>query len=497
MGAYFRLSNLRQGIVWEAEAITLSILSGYRAYEARALIGDKTMSFQELNQQLQTPSRGTRAGGVLHGLKDWPLYGPVNYLLIFFWGELVGFGIDRVRMVPAILGLLSIFASYFLGWQLWRSHYPAAISAAFLAISPLSVHFSREIRECSLSILLTLLTCGIFIRALRTGKRVDWLFYSLIIAIDCYSSFILAALVIANGVFALIYEKPWKSSPALKSLIVASIGGIAMAAPRIYDFLSQYHHAISIVSWLKAPVDTSWLLTGWLRNFSAIFLYVQDGTYEWALKPVLAVPICWLFLVMMIISAIIMWRKDRKCLIYLALLCSITLLSTYVPDLVFGGRRSLYSRYILFLPLATLYLLSFGVWQSFCCRKNWQRYAICGIVALILMTETYFCLWDIAQPERNFLEQLKPISEIVNSDPQLLVTMEGSHSTNLAQILGLSHSIKGSTRVLYLSSPQLSPLPEGCRTFFIFHPPPELLESAAKAGFQASCPVKDLYKMQK
>lgn len=124
--------------------------------------------------------------------------GPREALFIYFQGLFVWLGKTfniaalnftalSLRIAPAVIGTLTVWAIYLFGKELSESKAVGLISAAALAFSAWHIQFSRNGFR---AIMLPLLLCLIFyffIRAYRSSKRADYLWFGAFLALGFYT----------------------------------------------------------------------------------------------------------------------------------------------------------------------------------------------------------------------------------------------------------------------------------------------------------------------
>jgi mannosyltransferase len=109
-----------------------------------------------------------------------------------------------LRAIPALSGVLCVVALYALGKRLLGQQ--VAIVAAFLlAISPLSLWFSRDARGYMPMTMFGLLAAYFMVRALADNRPVSWAGYVILAACGAYTHSFGVLVIGAVNLFALIY----------------------------------------------------------------------------------------------------------------------------------------------------------------------------------------------------------------------------------------------------------------------------------------------------
>jgi uncharacterized membrane protein len=104
------------------------------------------------------------------------LHMPLYYLIIRFWTAVFGVSETSLRFPSLLFGVGSIVALAYLGTRLYDVRV-GALSASFLAVSSFHIYHSQEARMYTLTMLLTLVSFALLLRAAESGTRRDWAGY--------------------------------------------------------------------------------------------------------------------------------------------------------------------------------------------------------------------------------------------------------------------------------------------------------------------------------
>ena len=163
--------------------------------------------------------------------------------------QLFGVGVTQMRVVSALVGVLTVGAFYFLA----RDHYGrrAALAAtALLATARWHVTFSRIVYELIMQPLVMVLLAFFLLRALRTGKRWQWALAGVMLALgmNTYTAFrVVPFIVAAFLVFWVVREWIVGRSSTLAPARVQVYGGVPPAAQRPAEDGSDIRCASSAV----------------------------------------------------------------------------------------------------------------------------------------------------------------------------------------------------------------------------------------------------------
>lgn len=154
-----------------------------------------------------------------------------TYLIALMF-KLAGVGVTQMRLVSAIVATATLLAFYFLARELfdWRIALP---TTALFAVSRWHLTFSRIVYELIMVPLVESLLFLFLIRAVRYGRRRDWSWTGLMLALgmNTYTAFRVVPFVV--GIFLLYWLLThWRQWRALiEGGLIMAAGGIVGAAP--------------------------------------------------------------------------------------------------------------------------------------------------------------------------------------------------------------------------------------------------------------------------
>ncbi|MDE2898172.1 MAG: glycosyltransferase family 39 protein [Chloroflexota bacterium] len=129
---------------------------------------------------------------------------PLYYVALHYWTTWFGEQEPIVRWLSVPFGVLLIPATYQLA-RLYLRPWPAVFAAGVVAVSPMLVFFSREARMYAAAALFGTLALWLFERAMRRGRRRDWVWLALTIVIGAYVDYTAALAVVAMNL-----TLPWR-----------------------------------------------------------------------------------------------------------------------------------------------------------------------------------------------------------------------------------------------------------------------------------------------
>ncbi|MEG4902543.1 MULTISPECIES: glycosyltransferase family 39 protein [unclassified Microcoleus] len=151
-----RFANLDSKPLWTDEFSTLVFSLGN---SFRGVPIDRAIDLSTLLQPLQLRPDADTAD-VLRNLLLESNHPPVYFMLAHWWMRLFGPTEDTLvwigRALPALLGVISVPAIYFLGKFAFSSRLVGQCAAAMMAVSPYGIYLAQEARHYTLGILLVI-----------------------------------------------------------------------------------------------------------------------------------------------------------------------------------------------------------------------------------------------------------------------------------------------------------------------------------------------------
>jgi mannosyltransferase len=281
---------------------------------------------------------------LLHTFAEPGQNGPLYYLLLRPWLDLMGDGEFALRFFSAFCGVLAIPLIYRLGRRLFLASPAAALLAALLAAtSPYLVWYSQEGKMYALTVTLVLLSMDRYLAALERGGWLRWLGYVAATSAAFYVHLI-AALIIPAQVLAFFLlgkeQRGARWKPWLASLAVLTVPYLPLVAWQLPLLLEPAQTGYRFV-----PLHE--MLYSLLTSYS---LGVVQGGAWWTLA---------LFIGLLLAASVWGWRELGMTALGI-LLC--WLLLPVVAFFLLTLVRPLYTaRYLIFVLPAFLLLLAVGV----------------------------------------------------------------------------------------------------------------------------------------
>jgi mannosyltransferase len=125
---------------------------------------------------------------------------PLYYALAWAWTQLTGTGEFGLRSISALAGVATVPVAFLLGSEL-RGRRAGLWAAALVAVNPMLLWYSQEGRAYALLVLLCAVSLLYCLRALRTGRRRDFVLWGVASGLALATHYF--------AVFALVAEAAW------------------------------------------------------------------------------------------------------------------------------------------------------------------------------------------------------------------------------------------------------------------------------------------------
>ncbi len=518
LGIIFRLGNLAAKPYWEDEVYTSLLISGYEietietAVKGNLIPMDAIAKYQEV--RLGQSWKDTSVA-----LAKRPEHTPLYFLLARAWAECFGSSVTAMRAFPAVSSLLTLPLFYWLARLLFGSAETAAVTLCLACTSPILIRYAQDARPYSLWVVGILLSSAMLLHSLRYRQRRNWVIYSASVAFAILTHWLSSFVFLAHGIYVFVTEYGFsRAKPiAAESITAESITAESITAesitvePTARDWQTLKYFLIAltvgflpvvpwaglvihgrysvhaVLSWLEEEETLSGLLVKWLGNIGhLIFAWLpSDNSYLLFVGPLL---------LLLIGSTIwLVTKRPVKQWLLPVLLCVIPTVAFGMPDLLFGGTRSLISRYFLPVDVGALLILGFGLGASSLPAKNAingsfsPRRILFYAVLTISLSACWFNLnadnwWgesDFSRQAANTVTQTSSVAEVYSDQ-------------RLSPFLAFSLSLRPTDYMIWLDSTE--PLPDemfdNTRTAFLFEPSDRLMSrvnaESAKRGVEVA-----------
>lgn len=270
LGIFFRCANLDQKIFWVDEVATYVRISGYTQAEVtQQLITQEWLSVADL-QQYQKVSSARNLQDTFNALKKSPEHTPLYFILARFWVQVFGNSVTVIRSLSVVCSLLALPCLYWLAWELFKSNKIAELSVMLLSVSPFYVAYAQEARPYSLWTVTILLSSATLLRALRTNRLQNWVFYTISLILAFYTSLFSWLVVIGQGVYVFIINNFKFKQKSINYLFSLSLAIVAFL-PWCLIIYQNWQALQNNTSWMDQPLEISAMLGIWIASILLIF----------------------------------------------------------------------------------------------------------------------------------------------------------------------------------------------------------------------------------
>lgn len=438
LGIFFRFYNLDKKVYWIDETNSSLRSLGYTKTELIENVFTGQVVKAETLQHYQQLSADRSWGDTMHALMGTAEHTPLYFMLSRLWVGVVGHSVFTMRLLTAIFSVLALPCLFWLCRELFASPAVAWIAVALVAISPLHVLYAQEARPYSLLSVFTLLSSAVLLWAMRIQRRSSWLLYGLTITAGLYTHLLFGLVPIAHGVYVGLMEEVWQkrrlSRTVISYLLATGVALLALTPWLVLLYLNFAKVSASTAS-IGEDNDLSYIINIWFLNASRIFIDRELGSLNG------------LFILLAFYALFFLRRHaDRRTWLFVITLVAVTFLALAIPDLVWGGRRSIRIRYlfppILGIEIALAYLFaSTAVQVSTWGQKAWRLLMVLlvtgGVMAAVASASATIW-WTKSVPRSSYYI---PVSRIINQSSQPLVLSDGPVTDTLSFSLWLNPDV--------------------------------------------------------
>ncbi len=474
LSVFFRFVNLDEKVYSADEVRSFLRISGYTSEEFVAQFYDENIVTVDSLQAYQRPTPERNLGDAIAALAGNPEHPPLYYVLARFWTQWFNDPVGA-RILAVLVSLLAFPALYWLCLELFNSPFTAWIAIALVASSPYHLLLSQPARQYSLWAVTILLSSALLLRSLRLQTKSLWGLYGVSLAFGLYTHLFFGFVAISQGLYVLIVER-CKLTKNFASYIIASLLGLVIFTPWIWVIFNRLETLESKTKWVRNYQDNfQGLCRIWLDNLNRIFI---DLPYQTSLKN----PVFYLILILLCYGVYFLVRRTPvRIWLFILSLIGVTALSQILPDLIWGGQRSILPRYLLAsylgIQLTIAYLIATQMTTSNRIQRGkfWNLIFAClvvgGVLSSTLISQSR--AWEYTASAINL-----EIAPIINQANQPLVMSDSTHTF----IIPLTYLLDSQVQIQLFKKTQLQQA-EGKlnlenyrdKDVFLYRPSPEML----------------------
>jgi uncharacterized membrane protein len=286
-GTIARIDGLSGKLFWQDEAFSMLRITGHVESDLYGLFDD-TVRTPESMLAIERLAPGRGVGATLSSLSEEPQRGPLYYMLARVWAGIFGDGIVRMRAFSALLGIGGIGFAFLLGRRIAGGDVGGAMLAALVALAPIDVRFSGQVREYVAIADTTLASAWLLLRAFERGSALRWISYAASLLVGLFVSPLFLTMVGAHFVAACVVAR--RSRTEFVAWCLAAGVPCLIFSPWLVQSLAAAPAHARDVSWLLGTYPLSALVTKWIFNIGATFFDAEIAHRPLAivLVPILA-----------------------------------------------------------------------------------------------------------------------------------------------------------------------------------------------------------------
>jgi 4-amino-4-deoxy-L-arabinose transferase-like glycosyltransferase len=360
------------------------------------------------------------------------IHPPFYYLVLKGWLALAGSGAEAARFLSVAIGTMLIPVLGVLGRRLFEQR-TGVVAAAVVALMPLAIYYSQEVRMYGLVTLLGAISVYALLRLVNnsghdttarrpTNDKRQWLIvYIIATAAALYTHYYAVFIPIFQLIYVLLgYARRQRRSRYRANFLLLT--------PFVYVGLLYLPWAIYVgtrlISYVanKRVADND-LPLSFMSFFGDHFVAFSLGHLPDRLQPYLGLTL--LFAIVALIGWLValFYHRLRQASLYLALYLLLPMFAGYIINRVYPFNPPYFERTLLLVAPAYWLLIAAGlVWL-------WQRQAyltgILSVALLMIITVSLFSFYTLPRyPEEDYRPLLKDIAARATLDDTLLASYQ-------------------------------------------------------------------------
>lgn len=481
IGVFFRFTNLEHKTYWHDEVYTSMRAAGYTRQEIdQELFQNRLIAAGELQKFQRLKPQSSVADTIKSLSLEDPQHPPLYFLIARFWMQMFGSSLTASRSLPALLSLLALPLMYKLGIELFDSRLAAIFAVALLALSPFDILFAQTARQYSLLTVLVIASSFWLLLALRNSTWRNWLVYSIGSAIGLYTHPFFALTLISHGVYVLLLNLQlnfsnyrFQISSNLWKYLLAMIGTLGLYSPWLFVLATNYQRALATTDWARISVDLSYLSKLWTLSFSSLFFDLDfgfDSKKTYFLRAIILI---------LIVTGIIQvcHKTNYKSWLFILTTIFVPFLILAIPDLLFGGKRSGVTRYLIScfpgVQLAVAFLLADKLLMGKWLWRGIMVLLFTGSIASATVSSFSDTWWS------KDLSYFNPVvAKAMNIETnQPIISEVGDDFTNTGDLISLSYLLRQDTLMYLLKQPFNPQLLQAYSAPLVFRPSQQLCKA--------------------
>lgn len=471
LGVFFRLVNLDRKVYWYDEGFTSLRVGGYTIPEVvQHAFNGQVISITDFRRQYLSPNPEKGIIGTINSLAvEDPQHPPLYYLMTRFWMQWFGNSVAAIRSLPALISLLVFPCTYWLCLELFNSSLTGWIAITLIAVSPFHVVFAQEAREYSLWTVTILLSSATLLQAIRLKTKRSWAMYALTLALSLYSFLFSGFVAVGHGIYV-IATQSFRLSKTVIAYLLASVVGLVAFIPWIWVVITHYPRLRDSTAWMTdTKMSLLHLASLWSLNISSIFF--KYTKFDLILIPLILILVGYSIYFICCNTSKTVW-------LFILTLFGVTALGLIIPDLIYGGQRSLMSRFFipcyLSIQLAVAYLLTTKI--NFKYIGTWRQ-KIWVFVMIVIISGGIISSAIISQSEvpwtklKNAMDY--KIARTINQAKNSLVIVsnyQNPYDVNASYLFSFSHLLDSQVKLQLVNDKSIPKISNEFSNIFLYNP---------------------------
>ncbi|MEH1919137.1 glycosyltransferase family 39 protein [Nostoc sp.] len=488
-GILIRFINIDGKITWADETFTyLRIYGNTKADLMQEVVNSQILTAGTLLEKYQSPGVGKSIIDTVKGLAvEDPKHPPLYFVMANLWVQCFGNTVAATRSFSAFISLLVFPALYWLCQELFQSKIVGLVAIAIIAVSPFHLVYAQEARMYSFYTLNILLSSAALLRAIRLNTKPSWSIYFVTLLLGFYTNLLFSLVAIGQGIYVAV-NQGLRAKKILIPYLSTLLAGILAFLPWLFLIITQSGKVQETIKWSNRIVPLNDLVNTWQIHWARIFFDItSEYSYPDQLTNSLWFLIIRLLVILLLYAVYFLCRKTPKSTwSFILILISLTALAQAIPDVIFGGVRSVIIRYSISVylgcHLAVAYLLAQKtiLYPDKKMRKHLWRLLLLGLISLqiiscviILPKKTW---WNKAYSSDNI-----PIVDIIKQSVNpLIICAECGKDWGWGNVLSISYLLEPQTKFQLFPDTNIKQIPDTFTDVFFLNASEELQDTLKK-----------------
>ncbi|QIR37652.1 hypothetical protein HCG51_13640 [Tolypothrix sp. PCC 7910] len=489
IGIFIRFFHLDGKISWADEIFTYLRIYGHTKSDLmQEVVKSQILTAGTLLERYQSPGVNktiidTVKGLAIEDAKHPPLY----FVLTHLWVQCFGNTVAVTRSFSAVISLLVFPALYWLCQELFQSKTVGLVAIAIIAVSPFHFVYAQEARMYSLYTLVILLSSAALLRAMRLNTKLSWGIYTVSLILGLYTHLLFSFVAIGQGIYVAV-NQGIRASKVVIAYVSALLVAILAFSPWLFLIINQSDKVQETIEWAKYSLPLNDLLDAWQIHWARIFFDITpEYAYPNKLQNNLWFTVIRLLVILLFYAVYLLcWKTPKSIWSFVLILMLSTALPQAIPDVIFGGIRSINARYsipvYLGCHLAIAYLLAQKAILSPNIKlgKHLWRLLLLGLISLQLISCAIIlpkkAWWNKAYNTDNIA-----IVNIINQAPYpLIICPECGQDWGWGNVLSLSYLVAPQTKFQLFPGTNIKSIPQTFSDVFFLNASEELQKSLKK-----------------